>query len=86
MSDTSNLTSIVKTNNDNSCDNYFWYAPIDNDDETKGLFEKTSWKVKGKYILEPLNDVMISHKVVEINEIQNVKCVSNGDDGLKNLK
>lgn len=49
--DTFDLNSIVKTNNFNCCDDYFWFVPIDNCDETKCLSEKKSWKVKGRYIL-----------------------------------
>ncbi|XP_052625848.1 uncharacterized protein LOC128132888 [Lactuca sativa] len=30
-------------------------APIDNADETEGLSEQTSWRVKGRYVVEPIN-------------------------------
>lgn len=42
--DTLELTSVVKTNNSNSCEDYFWSKPIVNVEETKGLLDKTSWK------------------------------------------
>ncbi|XP_052627222.1 uncharacterized protein LOC128133731 [Lactuca sativa] len=53
--DTSELTSLVNDDNADDCDEFFWSEPIDNADETKGLFEMTSWKTKGKYVSEPLN-------------------------------
>lgn len=46
MNDTHDLTSIVKTDNDNFCDDQFWSEPNDNGDERIGLLEKTSQKVK----------------------------------------
>ena len=49
------LTALVNEDNADGCDEFFWSAPIDNADETVGLSERTSWKVKGRYVAEPLN-------------------------------
>ena len=46
---------MVDEDNADGCDNFFWPAPIDNADETVGLSEKTSWRVKGRYVAKPLN-------------------------------
>ena len=53
---TAELTSLVNEDNKDGCDEYFWSAPIDNTDETVGLSERNSWRVKGRYIVEPLNN------------------------------
>ena len=50
------LTSLVDDDNKDGCDEHFWSVPIDNADETKGLSEKTSWRVKGRHVAEPLNN------------------------------
>ncbi|XP_052627571.1 uncharacterized protein LOC128134144 [Lactuca sativa] len=52
---TTELKIIVDEDNDEGCEDYFWSAPIDNADETVGLSEKTTWRVKGRYIPEPIN-------------------------------
>nr|KAJ0193880.1 hypothetical protein LSAT_V11C800452020 [Lactuca sativa] len=49
------LRIMVDKDNAEGCKDYFWSAPIDNADETVGLSEKTTWRVKGRYILEPIN-------------------------------
>ncbi|XP_023755002.1 uncharacterized protein LOC111903469 [Lactuca sativa] len=49
------LTTLLNEDNDEGCDEFFWSAPIDNADETVGLSEITSWRVKGRYVAEPLN-------------------------------
>ena len=49
------LTSLVNKDNADGCEEYFWLAPIDNANETVGLSERTSWRVKGRYVAEPLN-------------------------------
>ncbi|KAL7591015.1 hypothetical protein Lser_V15G34603 [Lactuca serriola] len=48
--------TIVDNENKDGCDDLFWSAPIDNANETVGLSERTSWKVKGRYMAEPLNN------------------------------
>ncbi|XP_052621986.1 uncharacterized protein LOC128127530 [Lactuca sativa] len=52
---TRKLTSVVDKDNTEGCDNYLWSAPIDNADETVGMSERTSWRVKGRYVVEPIN-------------------------------
>nr|KAJ0219002.1 hypothetical protein LSAT_V11C300151690 [Lactuca sativa] len=52
---TAELRIIVDEDNAEGCEDYFWSAPIDNADETVGLSEKTTWRVKGRYIPEPIN-------------------------------
>lgn len=52
---TAELTTIVNEENAGDYDNYFWSAPINNTNETIGLSERTSWRVKGRYVAEPLN-------------------------------
>nr|KAJ0214865.1 hypothetical protein LSAT_V11C300139970 [Lactuca sativa] len=52
---TAELRIIVDEDNAKGCEDYFWSAPIDNADETVGLSEKTTWRVKGRYIPEPIN-------------------------------
>lgn len=52
---TAELTSKVDKDNAKGCDNYFWSTPIDNADEKVGLSERTSWRVNGKYVAEPIN-------------------------------
>nr|KAJ0227889.1 hypothetical protein LSAT_V11C100037270 [Lactuca sativa] len=52
---TEELRIIVDEDNAEGCEDYFWSAPIDNADETVGLSEKTTWRVKGRYIPEPIN-------------------------------
>ena len=37
-------------------------APIDNADKTVGLSKKTSWRVKGRYVAEPLNKVNTNYE------------------------
>lgn len=49
------LKILIDKDNAEGCDNYFWFAPIDNADETVGLSEHTSWRVKGRYVVEPIN-------------------------------
>lgn len=49
------LTIIVKTDNAKSSDNHFVSILIDNGDETICISEKTSWRVKGRYIPGVLN-------------------------------
>ncbi|KAI3700055.1 hypothetical protein L2E82_44670 [Cichorium intybus] len=49
------LKVLVDNDNSDDCDAFFWSAPIDNLDETKGLSEMTSWKSRGKYISGSLN-------------------------------
>lgn len=66
--DTCDLTSIVKTDNDASCENHFWYLPIDNSDEAIGICTKTYWRVKSRYMSEPLNAIS-REKVLLINSI-----------------
>jgi hypothetical protein len=56
QTDTHELKSIVDQDNADGCGS-FWTEPIDNTDETRGLSAKTSWRVKGKYISEPLNNI-----------------------------
>ena len=56
------LTFVVEANNANVCDEHFWSTPIDNADETVGLSEKTSWRVKGRYVAEPLNKVNTTYE------------------------
>ncbi|XP_023738669.1 uncharacterized protein LOC111886644 [Lactuca sativa] len=53
---TAELTTLVKEDNADGCDEFFRSAPIDNADETEGPSQKTSWRVKGRYVAEPLND------------------------------
>nr|KAJ0200527.1 hypothetical protein LSAT_V11C600321740 [Lactuca sativa] len=52
---TAELRIIVDEDNAEGCEDYFWCAPFDNADETVGLSEKTTWRVKGRYIPEPIN-------------------------------
>ena len=52
---TAELKILVDKENAEGCDDYFWSAPIDNADETIGLSEQTSWRVKGRYVAEPIN-------------------------------
>ncbi|KAL7590353.1 hypothetical protein Lser_V15G35620 [Lactuca serriola] len=52
---TAKLRIIIDEDNAEGCEDYFWSAPIDNADETVGLSEKTTWRVKGRYIPEPIN-------------------------------
>jgi hypothetical protein len=54
--DTHELKSNVDKDNADGCGS-FWTEPIDNTDETRGLSAKTSWRVKGKYVSEPLNNI-----------------------------
>ncbi|XP_052625810.1 uncharacterized protein LOC128132855 [Lactuca sativa] len=49
------LRIIVDEDNAEGCEDYFWSAPIDNADETVGLSDKTTWRVKGRYIPDPIN-------------------------------
>nr|KAJ0211572.1 hypothetical protein LSAT_V11C400222650 [Lactuca sativa] len=49
------LRIIVDKDNAEGCEDYFWSAPIDNADETVGVSDKTTWRVKGRYLLEPIN-------------------------------
>lgn len=59
-----NYTSILtSTDNVNSCDDHFLTKLIDNSKETNGLSNSTSWKIKRRYISEPLNVVNGSPKV-----------------------
>lgn len=51
---TTELTTIVNDDNADGCEEHFCSALIDNVDETVGLSEKTSWRVKGRYVAEPL--------------------------------
>ena len=53
---------MVEDNNKDGCDEFFWLAPIDSEDETKGLSEITSWKTKSRYVAEPLNKVNSSYE------------------------
>ncbi|XP_052623160.1 uncharacterized protein LOC128128385 [Lactuca sativa] len=53
---TAELTALIEEYNVYGYDEFFWSAPIDNVDETKGLSQKTSWRVKGRYVAEPLNE------------------------------
>ena len=46
---------MVNEDNAGGCDDHFWSAPIDNADDNVGLSERTSWRVKGRYVAEPLN-------------------------------
>ena len=46
---------MVNQDNVGGCDDYFWFTPIDNVDETVGLSERTSWRFEGRYVAEPLN-------------------------------
>lgn len=48
---------LMEDDNADGCDEFFLSAPIDNVDVTKGLSELTSWKAKGRYVVEPLNKV-----------------------------
>ncbi|XP_023745845.1 uncharacterized protein LOC111894012 [Lactuca sativa] len=52
---TAKLTALVNKDNASGCDDHFWSAPIDNADETVSLSKRTSWRVKGRYVVEPLN-------------------------------
>ena len=49
--------SLVDNDNAKGCNKFFWLGRIENADETRGLFEMTSWKTKGKYVSKPLNCV-----------------------------
>nr|KAJ0190459.1 hypothetical protein LSAT_V11C800444910 [Lactuca sativa] len=51
---TTELRIIVDEDNVEGCEDYFWSAPIDNADETVGLSNTTTWRVKGRYIPEPI--------------------------------
>ena len=53
---------MVDDDNKYGCDKFFWYAPIDNVDETKGLSEMTSWKTKSRYVAKPLKRVNLSYE------------------------
>ena len=59
---TEELRVLVEKDNAEGCEEFFWSAPIDNADETVGLYEQTSWKVKGRYVVEPLNKPSSSDK------------------------
>ncbi|KAL7603227.1 uncharacterized protein LOC111890346 [Lactuca sativa] len=52
------LTSLVNEKYKDGCAEFFWSAPIGNADETKGLSERTSWKVKGRYVAELLDNLL----------------------------
>lgn len=52
---TDELNSLVDKDNAEGCGDYFWSAPITNSDETVGLSERTSWRVRGRYVAEPIN-------------------------------
>ena len=52
---TAELRILDDKDNAEGCDDYFWSSPIDNADETVGLSEQTSWRVKGRYVVEPIN-------------------------------
>lgn len=52
---TSELRIMVENDNVEGCNDYFWSAPIDNAYKTVGLSEQTSWRVKGRYVAEPIN-------------------------------
>ncbi|XP_023734201.1 uncharacterized protein LOC111882066 [Lactuca sativa] len=54
--------SVEFMNNKDGCDEFFWSALIDNAEETKGLSERTSWRVKGRYVAEPLNNRLAFEK------------------------
>ncbi|XP_052621843.1 uncharacterized protein LOC128127401 [Lactuca sativa] len=47
---TAELKFLIGQDNAGGCDDFFWSAPIDNADETVGLSEQTSWRVKGRYV------------------------------------
>ena len=47
---------MVEEDNANGGDEFFLSAPIDNVDETEGLSQKTSWRVKSRYVAKPLNE------------------------------
>lgn len=64
------MTSIVKTDNDNSFKNYFWYVPINNGEETIGLLEKTTRIVNNIYIYEPLKVASTYQVVLESYDTQ----------------
>ena len=49
------LTILINKYNADGYNNHFWSAPINNADETKGLSERTSWRVKRRHVVEPLN-------------------------------
>ena len=55
--DTSYLTSLFYSDNAKGCDEFFQSGPTNNANERKGLSEMTLWKIKTKYVLEPLNRV-----------------------------
>ncbi|XP_052627093.1 uncharacterized protein LOC128133623 [Lactuca sativa] len=59
---TAELRVLVEKDNAEGCEDFFWSAPIDNADETIGLSEQTSWRVKGRYVAEPLNKPSSSDK------------------------
>ena len=52
---TAELRILVDKDNAEGCDDYFWAAPIDNANETVGLSEQTTWRVKGRYIADTIN-------------------------------
>lgn len=49
------LMFVVDNDKKDGCDDYFSSASVHNADETKGLLERTSWRVKGRYVTKPIN-------------------------------
>ena len=66
------LSSIVEEDNVDGCDEFFWYAPNGNADETKFLLEMTSWKTKGRYVVESLKEVNSSYEKGSLSGTKNV--------------
>ena len=52
---TAELRVLVVNDNAKGGDDYFGSAPINNADKTAGLSEQTSWRVKGRYVVESIN-------------------------------
>lgn len=83
---TNDLTSILKTDNDSSCETHVCYEPIDNSEDTIGLSEKTSWRVKHRYILETLNLIFVEQSLVENFEVQDVNFISKKNYAMNDWK
>ncbi|XP_052621094.1 uncharacterized protein LOC111908797 [Lactuca sativa] len=66
------LTSIAEKDNEDGSDEHFWSTPIDNADEKVGLSERTSWRVKRRYVVESLNKVNSSYEKASPSGTKNV--------------
>lgn len=67
----------MKIDNVNSCESHFWYVPIDNGEETICFSDKTYWRVKYRYISDPLNVTSNSQVVVANSDTWDTKPISN---------